>query len=1018
MALKKINGVDSFVSECPCKNFISIKNIGNALESEEHTTRLIEWLCGEPKGSNHYLACQQPNQLNLRCTNRVKASFSILDAIREDCREFLANASTNIAVNTPIFNSTTSRSTKALPPVVLSYEESFPSLSTSSEAVQAAPNMLVGRKKPKSKILTAPVQVSNEVQKQKRRMRPSPTNQSPASGNITMLPSVDPIMMRPKTSGWVSASATKQVMTATQLASHGKIAGSPSSIIAPKTRPTIWGGTAPIAPTTIAPEMKYSMVLATRAPSTPRKVVEDLIDDQVNNASDDVEVPIQTAQLCRLARVYVSLIQQLLVPSTAVELHLLIRLLAVSDLKEASTGDFKLKTLKRLFISPRACRQFAMSTLDGIMPLLCKLPLTILTAIIDCPPFRERMPESLETLSAIRAKRMEVLVAEGALDIGGGPHSTPMLSLPFDQQRDSRHNYKTKEEQAMFKNREESRDAFLYQLRFFQNTRGKILDTSELNASVQKVKTASKNVIQGVHKLNMNWFAEFFCELLLQLGLVPMEETDTDLLSITDKDKLQKLHKRFSSKVGATKKSGGKVNFGQNEDSGVSSPISEAQQRFPGHQEFFFLFIQSIDSYSFSVHLKSRLAMLVTGMTSSFSLKGLSTKLLKLQLLSRFLGLLVFSPNWGTGSEIHVLSADDTKSWIATTEPCLPFLEMIKSAWAHRQVVTVIPWVVEYLRMAKWDKVSLHRSPSLNLLLAILRTIHLSLQGKSELESPNTLYISAFLETLFGDVYGLGRTSYLRMVELPHLISETVDSDALDSVPLSLNSELVFTSNPYLEDLLSLATSLSQTTQSMVVSRKLIRPSIVSPSKAALLATDDGGTEVSNLDFSISSISFNISSPVNTDDSASVITTKLVDAFFHQHRELKDTCEFVVDRAVKNAASLALQRFMAPRLDEALKADLDAYVPIHQLQALANRTAKASRGVAQKVLEDTVRRSLDLLSPVGTPEAVKNMAASLCIAHGLKLIEPILANNAAVESKKVYDECLRQRKKYSIISSV
>jgi hypothetical protein len=94
-----------------------------------------------------------------------------------------------------------------------------------------------------------------------------------------------------------------------------------------------------------------------------------------------------------------------------------------------------------------------------------------------------------------------------------------------------------------------------------------------------------------------------------------------------------------------------------------------------------------------------------------------------------------------------------------------------------------------------------------------------------------------------------------------------------------------------------------------------------------------------------------------------------------------------------------------------LKADFETYIPIHQLHALTNRIAKASRGMAQKVLEDTVRRSLDLLSPVGTPEAVKNMAASLCITHGLKVLEPMLSNNAALESKRVYDDCLRQRKK-------
>ena len=37
----------------------------------------------------------------------------------------------------------------------------------------------------------------------------------------------------------------------------------------------------------------------------------------------------------------------------------------------------------------------------------------------------------------------------------------------------------------------------------------------------------------------MPWFAQFLCELLLQVGLAPVEETDEDLLNIADKDKLQ-----------------------------------------------------------------------------------------------------------------------------------------------------------------------------------------------------------------------------------------------------------------------------------------------------------------------------------------------------------------------------------------------------------------------------------------------------------------------------------------------
>ena len=39
---------------------------------------------------------------------------------------------------------------------------------------------------------------------------------------------------------------------------------------------------------------------------------------------------------------------------------------------------------------------------------------------------------------------------------------------------------------------------------------------------------------------NISWFAEYFCELLMQIGLVPMQETDKNILKhVVDKDRFQ-----------------------------------------------------------------------------------------------------------------------------------------------------------------------------------------------------------------------------------------------------------------------------------------------------------------------------------------------------------------------------------------------------------------------------------------------------------------------------------------------
>eukprot|EP00985_Skeletonema_marinoi_P033578 scaffold41656_cov226-Skeletonema_marinoi.AAC.1 len=50
----------------------------------------------------------------------------------------------------------------------------------------------------------------------------------------------------------------------------------------------------------------------------------------------------------------------------------------------------------------------------------------------------------------------------------GSDSKTPHLTLPFDYERDSRHNYRSLDLSRLFKEREELRDSFLYQLRAFQ----------------------------------------------------------------------------------------------------------------------------------------------------------------------------------------------------------------------------------------------------------------------------------------------------------------------------------------------------------------------------------------------------------------------------------------------------------------------------------------------------------------------------------------------------------------------
>ena len=66
-----------------------------------------------------------------------------------------------------------------------------------------------------------------------------------------------------------------------------------------------------------------------------------------------------------------------------------------------------------------------------------------------------------------------------------------------------------------------------------------LLNPGEIERAQEMVRRESKNIMNGLFAVNMIWFAQFFCDLLLQVGLTPVEETDKELLSIADKEKLQ-----------------------------------------------------------------------------------------------------------------------------------------------------------------------------------------------------------------------------------------------------------------------------------------------------------------------------------------------------------------------------------------------------------------------------------------------------------------------------------------------
>lgn len=159
---------------------------------------------------------------------------------------------------------------------------------------------------------------------------------------------------------------------------------------------------------------------------------------------------------------------------------------------------------------------------------------------------------------------------------------------------------------------------------------------------------------------------------------------------------------RFTSRGGQTNKrsSSRKLTIDQKRPS--SSDTSLPKQYFRGHQEFFAIFLNAADSYKFNTHLKRRLAQLVTEMTAVNETKGLCNHLAKTRMLAKFLGLLVFSPDWTfSGSD----SASDTAKLVRTGGTEIPPIDLkrqVEMAWKDYRLAIVIPWVVEFLKMMTW----------------------------------------------------------------------------------------------------------------------------------------------------------------------------------------------------------------------------------------------------------------------------------------------------------------------------
>lgn len=533
--------------ECPCRNFAAMSKIVDVLDSEDRMKSLLEWLAGGTDdialSQNKLLSCGKRS----RCRFRYGTSFAILNAIRDSCRPFLEPP----AISTGTLTEEEKKEEAPKAPVT-TYEEAFPVL-TKSKVVglpaatkphPAASNILVPRKKVESKT-AEPVNIVATKKKAKRRIRPQPAaantpinsvwgQQSTDStstfdrnhGNTGNLPSQDPLSPGRK----MNLTPTKKdgAINETTIEHQGNIA-------------------------TLSSQRFVTPVKKNRGSQPPlgagslnsaenQRSIDEICRKETQGFSTETNVAKKAPEehLMRLIDIYMALIQNLLIPSTALELHLLLRMLMV-DTEVCYKPLFDLDAypfFEAVFCNPIRCKNFAKLALTKLNQVIQNLCTPLVKLFVRCEPFCRACPELAKDLSEVLEERIRHgLLADYSSEAVTGTHA--ILNIPFEEERDSRHNYRTQAEISVYKNREESRDSFLYELRAFMNVKGKLLKPQEMEKAQERVRQEARNIMNRLLSVNMVWFAQFFCELILQVGLSPVEETDQELLSIADKDTLQ-----------------------------------------------------------------------------------------------------------------------------------------------------------------------------------------------------------------------------------------------------------------------------------------------------------------------------------------------------------------------------------------------------------------------------------------------------------------------------------------------
>lgn len=983
--------------QCPCNKYRSIDDVtrlvlfqkDNTLDEEDndkHLNGFLQWLAQLPKNND---SCGNP------CPNRGTISLAILNAIRDACRVFLEEDDDKDEEKPQSSEVRQSLPQAATP----SYEESFPSLSGSNH-LNDKPKEKQGEKS--SEIVQSTKQHSRPPQsqkgprsKQKRRIRPATLQTvdltAVSGGNIS-------------SSVWGQPTLTSPVV---QLQVRKKPSPEASQLLERRLEEQ----------TVSSPAKKNPQQTESTGIMGNTVTAQDTSSDQLSNDSNQHPLVTESMDtpMSNLVAIYYTLITSCLVPSTSLELHLLLRLLAVSYKKDRTVDqDTDEVVLAPLFPNSGRCIVFAKHVLSRLASLLFGLGLS--KSMMSCPPVRNHCEDLCRQLKALENDARERIQALGGIKKRTSNHRTAIFTLPFNPSRDSRHNFKSAEEQAIYKNREMTRDAFIHQLREYYKRNENATKPTVRNVSPSQMKQIARDVMDSLQPENISWFAEIFRDLLLQLGPVPVvQETDKEVLQMADSKRLEKLQDRLFGVSPTNKRPSRKssqsfaVTHGKaktprdprgpnrRQDKGRGSshvdqkPYSTSDEQrlrhFKGYQEFFFLFLTSADSFQLNhnlmISLSSKMKEILDEIAAAPQLteEDVERHQPELRVLARFIGAIIFSPGWVFSSPVQGKQAtiDDSFQWLFRSG--INPLQLLSECKSTSLLVLMVSWVVDLVKMGQWDtRVSTvsQCSESYQQILTFLRTLQVQIKiAASEangLYNRHAVFLATCIESVLDENFGLVQTCVIKYNDIQ---SFAFERDApLESEP---SKELISSYDSHFDDLFDLIGMLSRPIlrRTPGASRKLRPIQLLSQPSARKPLGKLLGSEVSKIDDSNSIVE-------NTAKDSDLIQTKLRDMFFHQNGFQKDIVDFTCEKNLRYLESTIEKCCVEPTLKSQGISDMKDLTELRQALTIA------CTSFARSMIEACLRTALNCLSPPGCKEEVKVVAYNLGIERFMEMAQPVI----------------------------